>query len=235
VIDGEIFLKDWATTSSIIGSNPHRAVEKQKEKGNLFFFAFDVPVFRGVDIRNRPLADRRKVLIETVRRMDNESVVVIPQWPWDEVNERFNEIVSGGGEGLIIKDIRRGYGLGWSKMKKSYDVSCFICGFKPGNGKYSGMVGAIEVAVWDGGAKLPVGFASGFDDKLREDITKEPERFLGRAVDIFAQELSPNNRLRHPTFFRFRDGIDIQELTIEKLKADFESRLKDRRRKVLST
>jgi ATP-dependent DNA ligase len=223
VLDGEIMADNFGDTNSIMNSSPALATQKQNEQGKVKYFAFDILSFRGTDVRGLPLAKRRKVLEEVVRRMNNEHVIPIEQFSSNHI-DRFNEIVAEGGEGIIVKDLRMGYGVGWSKFKKSTDISCIVTGYKEGNGKYSGQVGALAISVYFNGKLLEVGFASGFDDKLRADMSRDFERYKGRVVDIFAQEISKDNRLRHPTFHRFRDDYAEVDCTLEKLKGDFKKK-----------
>jgi len=229
VIDGEVFLKDFRTTSSIISSNPALAVQKQDDLGLLDYRVFDVPVFRGKDIRQRPLEERRRVLEEVVKRMENPNVVAIEQF-FKDFEKWFLKFVNAGGEGIIIKDLELPYGCGWAKWKKSFDVSCIITGYKDGNGKYSGGIGSLTLSVIKDGKLLEVGYASGFDDTLRRKMEKNfKKKYIGKVIDVFAQELSKGNRLRHPTFWRFRDDINAKDCTLEKLKDDFKKKPKNNR------
>jgi len=231
VLDGECFLKDFKTTISIMNSSPVTAKIKQKRGFLIRFFVWDILCYEGEDVRRKPLSERRQILIDVVELMANESVIVLPQWAHNEIESKFNMLVKGGGEGLILKDIRLAYGLGWQKKKKSYEVSCFISGFKNGTGKYDGMVGSIAISVFDGKKIVEVGFASGFSEKIRMSMTRFPKSYLGKVVDIFAHEISLSNRLRHPTFYRFRPDMSDDECTIEKLKEDLKNNLRDNRKK----
>lgn len=228
VLDGEIFKTDFPTTAGIMGSGPALAVAKQQTDGFITYYVFDCPVFKGVDIRGRTLTERRKVLAHVVKTMNNPHVKLIPQWT-DNFEGRFNQMVAAGGEGLIIKDSRLGYGIGWAKMKKSFDVSCVISGFKPGNGKYENSIGAITLSVYDGANLREVGYASGFDDELRQQMAAAPTAFIGKVVDIFAQEISKDLRLRHPTWHRFRDDVEASTCTLEKLKDDMKKKARSTR------
>lgn len=235
VLDGEMFLKDFPTTQSIMGSGPAVAKAKMAELGAVSFYAFDCPVFRGQDIRGRPLSERRKILRAVIERAACEHLKLMPQWPGSDATARFLQITGAGGEGLIVKDQRFGYGVGWSKMKKSYEVSCFVSGYKPGNGKYRDQIGAIALSVYkvDGSHDDPlpveIGFASGFIDSVRAEITADPKSFLGRAVDVYAQEVSKDGRLRHPTFYRWRDDLNAADCTLAKLRDDLAKAAKSKR------
>lgn len=226
ILDGECFLTNFPTTSSIMGSNPRKAIAKQNDIGLITYYVWDIMAFKGKDIRGLPLSKRRKILIEVVKQMDNPHVKVVPQWSGD-IEARFQQVTERGGEGLIVKDIRCGYGVGWCKFKKSTDVSCIVSGFKPGNGKYADTIGALALSVYKDGKLVEVGFASGFDDKTRYDIGNNPDQYLGCVVDVYAQEILKNGtRLRHPTFYRFRDDVEPETCTWDKLKTDFKKNIK---------
>jgi bifunctional non-homologous end joining protein LigD len=227
VLDGEVQAKDFLSTNSIMNSAPREAVRKQEMIGPCQYRAFDILFFRGLDVRSKPLAERRLILEAVVNRMQNEYVSMVPQVSLDH-GAHFTRIVNQGGEGIVIKDSRMAYGVGWAKMKKSYDVSCIVSGFKPGNGKYQNSVGSIALSVYHDDVLIEIGFASGFDDKIREDMRSRPEFYMGRVVDVFIHEIqdskrskdNPVGRCRHPTFFRFRDDLDAGECTSEKLWRD---------------
>jgi len=235
IIDGEIMANDFLGTNSVMNSSPRLAVQKQDEKGYLNFHVFDVMVFRGTDIRGLPLSKRRRVLEEVCKRMNNEHVKVIPQFKKDFEKEFLKEVESGG-EGLVVKDIRCGYGINWYKLKKSYEVSCIISGFKPGNGKYKDKVGAIALSVYHRGKLVEVGFASGFDDSLRKKMTDNFKKYEGKVVDIFVQEIQKKDkngigRLRHPTFYRLKECANAKEITSEKLLRDIQEKVRSDRMK----
>ena len=181
--------------------------------------------FRGKDVRTLPLSDRRKLLEEVLVRMNNPNVVAIKQF-FSDFDEHFKKFVSNGGEGIIIKDLRQAYGVGWCKYKKSFDVTCVISGFKEGNGKYADGIGSIALSVLKDGRLIEVGYASGFDDALRSKMTLDFPKYLGMPVDVFTQEMSKPSkdhelgRLRHPTFHRLREDFNASEATYEKLIKD---------------
>jgi len=235
VLDGEIMSSDFLKTNSIMNSGPRLAVQKQETNGYLNYHVFDCMAFRGEDIRGLPLEKRRKVLEEVAKRMSNEYVRVIPQFKSDLV-KHFTSIVENGGEGIIVKDLHQGYGCGWAKLKKSYDLSCICSGWKPGNGKYSEMIGSIALSVFHGGKLVEVGFASGFNDALRKKMSDNFSEYEGKVVDIFAQEVQKKDRngvgrLRHPTFYRFRDDVEPSTITSEKLHEDLNKRVRSNRNK----
>lgn len=237
ILDGEIQASNFLETNSIMNSSPMVAIKKQNEVGRVFYHVFDVMFFRGVDVRGKSLIERRKILEAIVKRMNNEYIKLVPMFNSD-IADAFAEITANGGEGLIVKDLRRGYGSGWSKMKKSYDVSCVITGFKSGNGKYESSIGSIALSVWKDGKLFEVGYASGFSDEIRNQIAKHPESFIDRVVDVFCHELQMSklndSRLRHPTFHRFRDDLNSKDCTYQKLVEDTKLQALNNRKKFAS-
>lgn len=241
ILDGEIQAENFLETNSIMNSSPKLALSKQTASGFVKYYVFDIMFYCGTDVRQRPLTERRKILEYVVACMENSCVVPIEQFKSQDVDftELFNRLTSEGGEGLIIKDVRRAYGLGWSKMKKSYDISCVVSGFKAGSGKYKSGVGSIALSVYDeDGVLTEIGFASGFDDKIRADMGKNPEKYLNKVVDVFAQEIQDSKkskskvgRLRHPTFHRFRDDMNKEDCTAEKMWNDFKKVKSERAKK----
>jgi len=230
VLDGEIMAENFLATNSIMNSSPMLAVQKQKELGFLNYHVFDIVRFRGKDLRGLPLEKRRKILVAVVERMNNKYIKPIEQFTGD-IHKYFQSIVNAGGEGVIVKDLRQGYGMGWCKMKKSYDVSCIISGWKAGNGKYADSIGSLALSVHHNGELIEIGFASGFDDTLRIDMGRNFDAYKGKVVDVFTQEIqaskrskdNPVGRLRHPTFHRLRDDLNAKDCTSLKLQEDLKA------------
>lgn len=228
ILDGEVIMSgDFLKTNSVMNSSPNRAAFKQGLE-KLQYHVFDVISFRGEDIRPLPLEQRRKVLKAVVERMNNPYVSIMPQFDSTHNFENlFKDVVSRGGEGLIIKDKRMAYGMGWAKMKKVFDVSCVISGWKPGTGKYRNGLGSIELGVYHKGELYDVGFCSGFDDKLRMEMHKNFSQYEGKVVDVFIHEMQDSSRselgrFRHATFHRLRDDVNGEDCTFDKLQSDLE-------------
>jgi ATP-dependent DNA ligase len=226
VLDGEIMSSDFLATNSIMNSSPDRAVDKQKQHGNLDYHVFDILMLCGRDTTSMPYTERRKLLKDVVAYLKHPNIKIV-QAVQGNLSKFFSEVVAKGGEGIVIKHVNGTYGRGWSKVKKAFDVSCVISGFKEGKGKYSaGQIGSIALSVYEEAGRLvEVGFASGFSDLLRKEISQNPQSFIGRVVDVFAQEMQ-SARLRHPTFHRLRDDIEPSACTLEKLKSDMTKNVK---------
>lgn len=233
VLDGEVTLPGYPfyDLNGLMNSLPDRAWMLQEEKGFVQYNVFDCLMYKGENLTEHLLDSRMKRARQAVIGMHSPHVRSVVAHSSGFVDSYFEEIVLRGGEGLIIKDLYAPYGKGWSKMKKSFDVSCIVMGFKPGTKKYEGQMGALQLGVYDDyslkalATDKPelreIGFASGMDDALRQHITDNPSEYLGRVVDIHAQEFTDAGRLRHPTFIRFRDDVSKESITLEKLREDF--------------
>lgn len=221
VLDGEVMHPNptkLGDTTGIMNSLPAKAVARQAEDEKLHFNAFDCLFLFGEDIRQKPLRYRREALELAVAMMKNPCVRTVPQT--DEKDHLFRTIIAAGGEGTVLKNVHSAYGINWVKNKRVADFSVIISGYKPGKGKYADTLGAVAVSVYRDGALVEVGFASGMTDDERHDIWTHQDAYLGRVVDISAQEITQDGRMRHPRWLRLRDDVAPETLTFEKLLAD---------------
>jgi ATP-dependent DNA ligase len=249
VLDGEVMpplgfgIRDLA---GIMNVEPEKAEQKIKEIGLPRFYVFDSLFVDGEDIRDLNLIERRmyrdtivrsafpqrdvstgKRLVIPVQGLislkANEERVVKSQ---DKI-EYYEKIVSRGGEGLILKDITQPYGKGWVKWKKYHTLDTVITGFTDANhgvtGKYDGLVGAVCVSVNLGSNKwVEVGQVSGMTDEMRQKISKNPKKYLGRVLEVKAQEFA-KDRLRHPRWSRLRPDLSPASCTWGKMKSDLKA------------
>ena len=137
----------------------------------------------------------------------------------NKINEFYEEVIKEPlplGEGLVIKDpneparIQR-----WLKMKRvnTYDVK--IKEILPGNGKYENAAGKVIVVDKTGTEVAKVG--GGFSDEERFDMWNHPNKYIGRVIEVKAQDLG-KEALRAPRMIRWRDDkgpddIDIVPVT----------------------
>ena len=132
----------------------------------------------------------------------------------EEAQEIFQDYLSSGYEGIILKD---GSGV-WEdkrakhqiKFKGELECDLKIVAIEEGTGKYSGMLGAIVCESSDGKIKVNVG--SGFNDAHRKNLGQE---ILDKIVAI-----KYNSRIKNklgeeslflPIFVEIRDDKDIAD------------------------
>jgi len=137
----------------------------------------------------------------------------------DEANEKFQEYLSLGLEGIILKD---GSGV-WEdkrakhqiKFKGELECDLKIVAIEEGTGKYAGMLGAIVCESADGVVKVNVG--SGFNDAHRKNL-KEKD-LVGKVVAVKYNARIKNKlgdeSLFLPIFIEVRDDKDVADTSKE--------------------
>lgn len=228
VLDGEIiapFAKNLPGGKSkyvtaIMGSKPERAIELQKQHGWLEYMVFDCLWYCGEDLRDKSLTTRRVYAARVVDKWANHYAKLVPQWPCApsrgalkpllSAKERFEQILAGGGEGVILKHAAHVYGDEklWVKVKGEWTADVVVMGFTPGKGKYAGSVGAIIFGQYRATKGLvpdahleEMGTCSGFDDALRGRLGSKD---IGKVIEICHNGREPTRAFRHPRFKRFR-------------------------------
>ena len=124
-----------------------------------------------------------------------------------DVEPIVNEIWARGGEGVMLNTTVGKYEIKRSKellkIKHTEEHVLKVVDILEGTGKFEGMMGALVVDY--NGNKLGVG--SGFNDAQRKDIWDNPEKYLGRSIEIDTFGESTNalgeKSLNCPIFKRF--------------------------------
>lgn len=124
-----------------------------------------------------------------------------------DVEPIVNEIWARGGEGVMLNSTVGKYEIKRSKellkVKHTEEHVLEVVDILEGTGKFEGMMGALVVNY--NGNKLGVG--SGFNDAQRKDIWDNPEKYLGRSIEIDTFGESTNalgeKSLNCPIFKRF--------------------------------
>ncbi len=119
------------------------------------------------------------------------------------LQKRLDEVVRGGGEGLILHRADARYETGRStnllKVTPWLDAEARVVAHLPGKGKYSGMLGALKVEMSDGRHFL---LGGGFTDAQRRDPPP-----VGTQVTYRYRELTRNGIPRFPRFLRVREAF----------------------------
>lgn len=138
-------------------------IEEMVKKLPLVLFAFDLLYLNGEDITSWPYYKRRKELEKLVKEK-NGTVRLAEQrilHKEEEIQNFFNEAISGGLEGLMIKKLDAPYkaggrGFHWIKFKRSQSgqlndtVDCVLLGVYTGRGKRTEFgVGGLLVGIYD--------------------------------------------------------------------------------------
>jgi DNA ligase-1 len=113
---------------------------------------------------------------------------------------KLDEVVKGGGEGLMLHLVDAPFVVGRSdvliKVKPEQDAEAVVLRHLPGEGKFAGMLGALEVKTPDG---VVFRLGTGFSDAVR----KNPPA-VGATVTYRYRELTKNGVPRFASFLRER-------------------------------
>lgn len=197
-LTGKVIL-DGEATSGTFFSGLGNLMQSKESAHDAKIWLFDI-------VTDGTYSDRRERLVNLFDSFNSDKILLVKSLTNLEPEEAYYHYVSQGFEGVMIKDRTSYYAQGsrsssWLKIKEADTYDCTIVSIKSGAGKCADMAGNIVVDF--DGHKVSVG--TGLSDKLRTDLLVNPDKFIGRTIEVGCQMLTPNGSLRHPTFIRFRD------------------------------
>ncbi|MFW6185591.1 MAG: ATP-dependent DNA ligase [Halobacteriota archaeon] len=226
-------------------------VEEMAEKVPLIAQFFDVLYADGKEVLELPLEERREILESSMQDTDIIKVArQIVTSSYEEVQKVYNEALSAGHEGAMLKNLKSAYipgkrGKHWLKLKASVEtLDLVVIGGEWGEGKRSHLLSSYELACNDpvSGDLIPVGrVATGFTEEQLEEFTElfkplieyeEGKKAVFQPKIVFEvgyQEIQKSPKyeggyaLRFPRFIRMRDDKYTEEAdTIERVAKLFE-------------
>ena len=194
-MDGELWLgrgRFDATSAVVRGSQPH-----DPGWDRMRFMAFDLPGEGG------GFAQRARALARLVARTGQPTLALVRQSQFisrAQLDAYLRTVVASGGEGVMLQHALAPYRGGRSdslfKLKLARDAEARVVGYKPGKGKYAGMVGALLVED-ERGRRFALG--SGLRDADRADPPP-----LGSRVTFRHDGLTAKGLPRFARFLRVR-------------------------------
>jgi DNA ligase-1 len=181
VLDGEILAwRDGVLPFPVLQRRIGRldVTPRMLREAPVAFVAYDLLEEDGADIRERPLAERRRRLEALLSGADG-ALRVSPRAPgstWPEWATARAAAREHGVEGLMLKRLSSAYGAGrkrgdWWKWKVDpFSVDTVMTQAHPGHGRRASLFTDYTFSVWEGDALLPVARAySGLnDEEIRE-------------------------------------------------------------------
>ena len=162
------------------------------------FMAFDLPGDSGTFAR-RTL--RLQALVASARSQHLEHIPQRHLTSRSLLDARLQDVIAEGGEGLMLHHALAPYRAGRSdtllKLKRGQDAEARVVGYRPGKGKYAGMVGALLV-VDAHGRRLALG--SGLRDA---DRARPPA--IGSTVTFRYDGLTAKGNPRFARYLRVRN------------------------------
>jgi DNA ligase-1 len=123
----------------------------------------------------------------------------------DYIMKLMHEAVNDGYEGLVLKDKNSYYikkrSISWLKVKLTDTLDAVVTKIIEGTGKYNNMIGALECRL-ENGIEFRVG--SGLTDRQRFEWYNDPNKIIGKVIEIKYQELTNDGVPRHPIFKQVR-------------------------------
>ncbi len=148
-------------------------------------------------------AERAQALERLAAAVGWEQLQVVPQRSLsngETLERRLQEVVRGGGEGLMLHRADAPYESGRSrallKLKPLQDEDALVIGHLPGRGRHAGRLGALQLRRADG---LVFQLGTGFSDAQR--ASPPP---LGATVTYTYRGLTPQGVPRFASFLRVR-------------------------------
>ena len=197
-LDGELWLRRGAFEATL------GAVRKQRpdeaEWRQLSYQVFELPGAAG------SFSQRLARLERLIARVDSPYLQLIAQQRFEneaDLHRKLDEVVAGGGEGLMLHRADSLYQTGRSdallKLKTYRDAEAVVIAHLPGKGRNLGRLGALLVEMPDG-KRFKIG--SGFSDRERD---KPPP--VGTRVTYKYYGLSPRGIPRFASFLRVRQAL----------------------------
>ena len=178
VLDGEVLA--WSGGQALPFAKLQQRIGRSKLTAKILadiparFVAYDLLELDGVDLRPRPLRERRDALQRLLREVALPQLAISPALTaasWDDIAAARDEARSRGVEGLMLKAWDSPYGTGrqrgaWWKWKiDPFVFDGVLLYAAPGHGRRSNLYTDYTFAVWDGTALVPVAKAySGLTD-----------------------------------------------------------------------
>lgn len=139
---------------------------------------------------NTPYIKRREFLEEYFQNTStNSSVKIARLWKansMDEVNEVYKQIISLGGEGVILKSENHIYetkrSKSWIKLKEVCDCDLIVTGWYEGEGKREGFIGGLICT--DLSQTLRVKIGAGFTDADLKILSVNPDSLIGSIASV---------------------------------------------------
>ncbi len=223
IIDGEIWGDQAAAITAGIVNSHNNPID------SLSFHAFDCLRWGGSDLTLSPLWKRLGVLYGKLGG-GRGCLSTIPIVQAGLKRTQFDKIFRDpSSEGVVLKHRLGAYMIGkrpvmnWYKYKKWDTWDVVITGFnaakdftikKSGDvsaSKYSGLIGSFSYGMYRDGKLVKLGDCSGMDDGTRRDMTRHPEKWIGRVVEIGGRQQLPSGAIHHSAYKLRREDKDPED------------------------
>lgn len=198
-LDGELWLgrNQFAATFSIVS----KLQPIDREWQQIQYFIFELPNAPG------SFTERISAMQSLIQQHQSPYLKLVPQFriaSKDKLLLKLQQLEQQGAEGLMLHHQDALYTTGRSshllKLKSFQDTEAEVIGYRPGKGKYQGMVGALVVKTQDG---KTFAIGSGLTDALREHppaigsiVTYRYNGYTNKGIPRFARFLRVRQELK---------------------------------------
>ena len=194
ILDGEILAYAHAhplTFGELQKRLGRKNVSKSmQEKVPIVFIVYDILEYKGMDMRNKPLHERRLVLQSLI--LHSPKIVLselVKGMDWQDILNLRLQSREKGVEGLMLKKMDSLYGVGrqkgyWWKYKVDpMTIDAVLIYAQAGTGRRANLFTDYTFGVWHNNELIPIAKAySGLDQKEINELERVPER-CGRFSD----------------------------------------------------
>lgn len=260
---GEVFMPGGTSkdVTTILGCKEEKAIQRQKERGNLHYYIHDILKYNGKDYVADGLTNdkRNSLLCEKIdldcNLIDEIKIAEYLDSVYVDFEGAFERILEHGGEGLVFRKKDELYLPGkrnksMFKVKQDQgDMDFIVTGFVEPEIEYTGkeietwpywietdvpgrviplkrpvtkayFYGwkmGVTIGLFDGDNIIECGkCTSGFTDADREDMAKNPNKYLNKCITVGAMSVDKNEKsLRHPRFEKWHFDKPIEDCTVE--------------------
>lgn len=172
--------------------------------------AFALPVFSGVDLRNRDWSVAAGHLVH----LSFPVVETFAVGGEIDVAALVERARANGLEGYVAK---RGHYAGWYKIKPVRTVDCVVISTTLSTSdSFSGGLKAVQVGVFENGQlKQIASVSSGFEAGYRLSVDRDS--LVGQVCEIAYDSIAGKGQLKFPRFVRWRDDKPAPECTADQL------------------
>ncbi|CAN5444732.1 DNA ligase [soil metagenome] len=197
-LDGELWLDRgrFDVLSGIVRTSPASDEDWRRVR----YMVFEMPGGTG---RFDERAQRLRELVARTAWSQLQAVDQMPVADRAALQRRLAQTVAQGGEGLMLHLAASEYATGRSdvmlKLKPTLDTEATVIGHQPGQGKYVGQLGALQVQAPDGRRFL---IGTGMNDEMRRNPPP-----VGTVITYRYRDLTPGGLPRFASFLRLHDAL----------------------------
>ncbi len=219
LLRGELHHPDGAArVGGIVNALPQKAIQIQRERGPVKFYAWDIAKLRGRDVSQMPYGQRRELyeaVIEEIR-LFNRHLHVVPAMPegGDPV-EFYQGIINDPrglphSEGVVVK--YKDAVDDWFKVKANDSLDVKVVRCIEGTGRFAGSLGAMVVE-GPTGVESEIGSFQ-LTNEQRRWIWEHRDVLTGQIAEVRAMKVNESGAIRAGVFVRFHPTKSEQGLLL---------------------